>query len=77
MLFGDHHPSWWLKDHPHVSATGKVASNRGKRTASTGTPTAKGGQSSKSKKRAALARILLSRLQKRKEHQLPGLVGEY
>ena len=53
MLFGDHHPSWWLKDHPHVSATGKVASNRGRKTASAGTPTAKGGQSSQSKKRVA------------------------
>ena len=53
MLFGDHHPSWWLKDHPHVSAPGKVASNKGRRTASAGTPIAKGGQSSKSKKREA------------------------
>ncbi len=56
MLFGDYHPSWWLKDHPHMSASGKVASNRGRRTASTGTPAAKGGQSHKSKKRAAPSR---------------------
>ena len=60
MLVGDHHPSWWLKDHPHLSAPGKVASNRGRRTASAGIPTANGGQSSKSKKREALSRDSLA-----------------
>uniref|UniRef100_A0A2N9ETN5 Aminotransferase-like plant mobile domain-containing protein n=1 Tax=Fagus sylvatica TaxID=28930 RepID=A0A2N9ETN5_FAGSY len=53
MIFGDHHPSLWLRDHPHVPAPGKVASNRGMRTALTGTPTAKEGQSSRSKKKEA------------------------
>uniref|UniRef100_A0A2N9EFT5 Aminotransferase-like plant mobile domain-containing protein n=1 Tax=Fagus sylvatica TaxID=28930 RepID=A0A2N9EFT5_FAGSY len=40
-------------DHPHVAAPGKVPSSRGRRTASAGTPAAKGKQSSKSKKREA------------------------
>ena len=66
MLFGDHHPSWWLKDHPHVSASGKVASNRRRKTAFAGTPTAKGGQSSKFKKRAAPSRDSLAQASKKK-----------
>jgi hypothetical protein len=43
MIFGNHHPPLWLRDHPHVPAPGKVASNRGRRTASVGTSTAKKG----------------------------------
>jgi hypothetical protein len=51
VVYGNHHPPLWLRDHPHVAAPGKVPSSRGRRTASAGTPVAKGKQSSKSKKR--------------------------
>jgi hypothetical protein len=51
MTFGNHHPPLWLRDHPHIPAPGKVASSRGRRTASVGTLTAKEKQSSRSKKR--------------------------
>ena len=67
MLFDDHHPSWWLKDHPQVSTPRKVASNRGRRTAFASTPTAKGGQSSKSKKREAPSRDSLTQALKKKK----------
>ena len=53
VIYGNHHPPLWLRDHPHISALGKVPSSRGRRTASAGTSTAKGKQSSKSKKREA------------------------
>uniref|UniRef100_A0A2N9G5C2 Uncharacterized protein n=1 Tax=Fagus sylvatica TaxID=28930 RepID=A0A2N9G5C2_FAGSY len=53
VVYGNHHPPLWLRDHPHVAAPGKVPSSRGRRTASAGTPAAKGKQSSKSKKREA------------------------
>ena len=41
MTFGDHHPFFWLKEHLNVLAPRKVASSRGKRTISIGTPFAK------------------------------------
>jgi hypothetical protein len=47
MIYGNHHPPLWLRDHPHIPAPGKVPSSRGRRTASAGTPAAKGKQSSK------------------------------
>uniref|UniRef100_A0A2N9GR74 Aminotransferase-like plant mobile domain-containing protein n=1 Tax=Fagus sylvatica TaxID=28930 RepID=A0A2N9GR74_FAGSY len=50
MIFGDHHPPLWLKDHPHVFAPGKVASSRGKRIVLIGTPIAKKGQSGSPRK---------------------------
>ena len=53
MMFGNHHPPLWLRDHPHIPAPEKVPSSRGRRTAPAGTPTAKERQSSKSKKREA------------------------
>ena len=53
MIYGNHHPPLWLRDHPHVAAPGKVPSSMGRRTASAGTTVAKGKQSSKSKKREA------------------------
>ena len=67
MIFGDHHPSLWLRDHPHVPAPGKVASNRGRRTALTGTPTAKKRQSSRSKKREAPSRDSSAKASKKKK----------
>ena len=53
MMFGNHHPPLWLKDHPHIPAPEKVPSSRGRRTAPAGTPATKERQSSKSKKREA------------------------
>ncbi len=67
MIFGDHHHSLWLRDHPHVPTPGKVASNRGRRTALTGTPTAKEGQSSRSKKKEAPSRDSSAKASKKKK----------
>ena len=53
MIYDNHHPPLWLKDHPHIAAPGKMPFSRGRRTASASTPVAKGKQSSKSKKREA------------------------
>jgi hypothetical protein len=53
VIYGNHHPLLWLRDHPHIAAHGKVPSSRGRRTASVGTPVVKGKHSSKSKKREA------------------------
>jgi hypothetical protein len=41
MIYGNHHPPLWLRDHPYIPAPGKVASSRGRRTAFAGTPAAK------------------------------------
>ena len=41
MIYGNHHPPLWLRDHPHVAAPGKVPSSRGRKTASAGTPAIK------------------------------------
>jgi hypothetical protein len=67
MTYGNHHPPLWLRDHPHIPALGKVSSSRGRRTASAGTPTAKGKQSSKSKKREAPSKDSLAQASKRKK----------
>jgi hypothetical protein len=48
-----HHPPLWLRDHPHVSAPGKVPSSKGRRTASAGTSVVKRKQPDRSKKREA------------------------
>ena len=53
MTFGDHHPPLWLREHPNVPTPRKVASSKGRRTLSIGTPIAKKGKSGKSKKREA------------------------
>ena len=37
VIHGNPHPSLWLRDHPHVAASGKVPSSRERRIASTGT----------------------------------------
>uniref|UniRef100_A0A2N9F510 Aminotransferase-like plant mobile domain-containing protein n=1 Tax=Fagus sylvatica TaxID=28930 RepID=A0A2N9F510_FAGSY len=56
VIYGNHHPPLWLKDHPHIAAPGKVPSSRGKRNASAGTPTAvKRKQPDRSKKGEATA----------------------
>ncbi len=67
MIFGDHHPPLWLRDYPHVPALGKVASNRGRRTTSAGTPTAKEGQSSRSRKKEAPNRDSPAQASKKKK----------
>jgi hypothetical protein len=76
MTFGNHHPPLWLRDHPHIPAPGKVASSRGRRTASVGTPVAKEKQSNRSKKRKPLARTLLPELQRKRKQLLLGPVEE-
>ena len=53
VIHGNHHPPLWLRNHPHVSAPGKVSSSRGRRTASVGTPTVKRKQPDRSKKKEA------------------------
>uniref|UniRef100_A0A2N9IL65 Aminotransferase-like plant mobile domain-containing protein n=1 Tax=Fagus sylvatica TaxID=28930 RepID=A0A2N9IL65_FAGSY len=67
IIYGNHHPPLWLRDHPHISAPGKVSSSRGRRTASAGTPIAKGKQSSKSKKRKAPSKDSLAQASKKKK----------
>jgi hypothetical protein len=67
MIYGNHHPPLWLRDHPHIPAPGKVPSSRGRRTASAGTPTTKGKQSSKSKKRKAPSKDSPIQASKRKK----------
>jgi hypothetical protein len=66
VIYSNHHPPLWLRDHPHISAPGKVPSSRGRKIASTGTPTAKGKQSSKSKKREAPSKDSLAQASKKK-----------
>uniref|UniRef100_A0A2N9EV39 Aminotransferase-like plant mobile domain-containing protein n=1 Tax=Fagus sylvatica TaxID=28930 RepID=A0A2N9EV39_FAGSY len=67
MIYGTHHPPLWLRDHPHIPAPGKVASNRGRRTTSVGTLAAKGKQSSKSKKREAPSKDSPAQASKKKK----------
>ena len=65
MIYSNHHPPLWLRDHPHIATPRKVTSSRGKMTASVGTPAIKGKQSSKSKKRKLRVRVLLPKLQRK------------
>uniref|UniRef100_A0A2N9FCT9 Aminotransferase-like plant mobile domain-containing protein n=1 Tax=Fagus sylvatica TaxID=28930 RepID=A0A2N9FCT9_FAGSY len=67
VIYGDHHPPLWLRDHPHVAAPRKVPSRRGKRNASASTPTAKEKQPSKSKKREAPSKDSPAQASKRKK----------
>ena len=67
MIFGNHHPTLWLRDHPHIPAPGKVPSSRGRRTASIGTPVAKERQSNKSKKREAPSKDSPAQTSKKKK----------
>ena len=67
MMFGNHHPPLWLRDHPHIPAPEKVPSSRGRRTAPAGTPTAKERQSSKSKKREAPSKDSPTQTSKKKK----------
>ena len=50
MIHGSPHPPLWLRDHPHVAASGKAPSSRGRRIASAGTSAAKRKQPERSKK---------------------------
>uniref|UniRef100_A0A2N9EVM6 Aminotransferase-like plant mobile domain-containing protein n=1 Tax=Fagus sylvatica TaxID=28930 RepID=A0A2N9EVM6_FAGSY len=57
VIYGNHHPPLWLRDHPHIAAPGKVPSSRGKRNVSAGTPTAiKRKQPDRSKKGEAVSK---------------------
>ena len=67
VIYRNHHPPLWLRDHPHISAPGKVPSSRGRRTAFAGTPTAKGKQSNKSKKREAPSKDSLAQASKKRK----------
>uniref|UniRef100_A0A2N9G9C9 Aminotransferase-like plant mobile domain-containing protein n=1 Tax=Fagus sylvatica TaxID=28930 RepID=A0A2N9G9C9_FAGSY len=55
------------QNHPHIPAPGKMASSRGRRTASAGTPVAKEKQSSKSKKKEALSKDSPTQASKKKK----------
>jgi hypothetical protein len=67
MIYGNHHLPLWLRDHPYIAAFGKVPSNKGRRTASAGTPAAKEKRSSKSKKRAAPSKDSPTQASKKKK----------
>jgi hypothetical protein len=67
MIFGDHHPPLWLRDHPHVPAPRKVAFSRGRKTVPIGTPTAKKRKSGRSKKRKAPSRDSPTKASKKKK----------
>ena len=75
VIYGNHHPPLWLRDHPHIAAPGKVPSSRGKRNVSAGTPIAKGKQSSTLKKREAPSKESHVRASKRKK-TIAGRVGK-
>ena len=75
VIYGNHHPPLWLRDHPHIAAPGKVPSSRGKRNVSAGTTTAKGKQSSELKKREAPSKESPVRASKRKK-TTAGRVGK-
>jgi hypothetical protein len=67
MVYGNHHPPLWLRDHSYISAPGKVPSSRGRKTASVGTLAAKKKQSSKSKKREAPSKDSPAQASKKKK----------
>jgi hypothetical protein len=67
VIHGNHHPLLWLRDHPHVSAPGKVPSSRGRRTASTGTPAVKRKKPGRSKKREAPSKDSPAQASKKKK----------
>uniref|UniRef100_A0A2N9ED66 Aminotransferase-like plant mobile domain-containing protein n=1 Tax=Fagus sylvatica TaxID=28930 RepID=A0A2N9ED66_FAGSY len=67
VIYDNHHPPLWLRDHPHIPTPGKVPSNSGRRTASAGTPAAKRKQSSKSKKRETPSKDSPAQVSKKKK----------
>ena len=67
MIYGNHHPPLWLRDHLHILTPGKVVSNKGRKTAPAGTPTAKEKQSSRPKKREASSRDSPAQASKKKK----------
>jgi hypothetical protein len=67
VIHGNHHPPLWLRDHPHVSAPGKMPSSRGRRTASAGTLAVKRKQPDRSKKREAPSKDSPAQASKKKK----------
>jgi hypothetical protein len=67
VIHGSPHPPLWLRDHPHVVASGKVPSSRGKRIAPAGTSAAKRKQPDRSKKGEAPSKDSPARASKRKK----------
>ena len=67
VVYGNDHPPLWLRDHPHVAASGKVPSSRGRMTVSAGTPAVKEKQPNKSKKREAPSKDSPAQASKRKK----------
>jgi hypothetical protein len=57
VIYSNHHPPLWLRDHAHIAAPGKVPSSKGKMNVSAGTPTAvKRKQPDRSKKGEAVSK---------------------
>uniref|UniRef100_A0A2N9J9H8 Aminotransferase-like plant mobile domain-containing protein n=1 Tax=Fagus sylvatica TaxID=28930 RepID=A0A2N9J9H8_FAGSY len=68
VIYGNHHPPLWLRDHPYIAAPGKVPSSRGKRNVSAGTPTAvKRKQPDRSKKGEAVSKDSLTQASKKQK----------
>jgi hypothetical protein len=67
VIHGSPHPPLWLRDHPHVAASGKAPSSRGRRFASAGTSAVKRKQPDRSKKGEAPSKDSPARASKRKK----------
>uniref|UniRef100_A0A2N9H6Y4 Aminotransferase-like plant mobile domain-containing protein n=1 Tax=Fagus sylvatica TaxID=28930 RepID=A0A2N9H6Y4_FAGSY len=67
VIHGSPHPPLWLRDHPHVAASGKAPSSRGRRIAPAGTSAAKRKQPDRSKKGEAPNKDSPARASKRKK----------
>jgi hypothetical protein len=66
VIHGSPHPPLWLRDHPHVAASGKAPSSRGKRNVPAGTSAAKRKQPEGPIKGKLRAKILLLELLREK-----------
>ena len=67
VIFDNHHPPLWLRDHPHIPVPEKVPSSKGRRTTPAGTPAAKKRHSSRFKKREAPSKDSLVEASKKKK----------
>uniref|UniRef100_A0A2N9FFS5 Aminotransferase-like plant mobile domain-containing protein n=1 Tax=Fagus sylvatica TaxID=28930 RepID=A0A2N9FFS5_FAGSY len=67
VTHGSPHPPLWLRDHPHVAASGKAPSSRGKRNVPAGTPAAKRKQPERSNKGEAPSKDSPARASKRQK----------
>ena len=74
VIFDNHHPPLWLRDHPHIPVLEKVPSSKGRRTTPAGTPAAKKGIPADSRKEKLRARILLSKLRRKRKQVLLGAI---